>query len=190
MLRGAALVAAGSLAIHELRYIAGYGGEAGSALAAQGHAYLSWLGPLVAAVLAVVCGGFIASVASGVRRDEPAPLRSGCVWVLSTTALTVIFVVQETLEGMLATGHPSGVAAVLANGGWTAALFAVAIGGVIALLLRGARAVRAAAARVLRPTLPAAVAPLVSLAAISAPAAPRPAVLARHLAGRAPPLSS
>lgn len=190
MLRGAALVAGGSLAVHELRYIAGYGSEAGGALAAQGHSYLAWVGPLVAAVIAVACGVFIASLAAGHRDREPARMTAVRVWALASASLTAIYLIQETLEGVLATGHPSGVAGVLADGGWTAVLFAIAIGAAIALMLRGARAVEAAAARLLRPALTAPAVPLVSRAVGAVRAVPRTAVLARHLAGRAPPLPS
>jgi hypothetical protein len=42
-LRGAALMPAVALLVHQLRYELAYGGHASHALAAQGRAYLSWL---------------------------------------------------------------------------------------------------------------------------------------------------
>lgn len=184
------MVAAGSLAVHELRYAVGYGENAGSVLAAQGHSYLSWAGPLLAVVVAVACGAFIARLASASTRSDEPSVNTGRVWVAASSSLTAIYVMQETLEGYLANGHPGGIAGVLGNGGWTAAVFALAIGAVIALLLRGAHAVTEAAARLLRPTFFGLDAPIVSFAGRPAPTAPRPGVLARHLAGRAPPLTS
>jgi hypothetical protein len=49
-------------------------------------------------------------------------------------ALLAIFVTQESLEGMIAAGHPGGAAALQASGGWLAIPLAVALGFVAALL--------------------------------------------------------
>src|SRR5215218_3807227 len=46
-LRAMALLAPGTLAVHELRYLAAYGGDAQPSLDHQGHAYLAALTPLV-----------------------------------------------------------------------------------------------------------------------------------------------
>lgn len=190
LLRGAALVAAGSLAVHEARYAVSYGDDAGSVLAAQGHGYLTWIGPLVALLVAVACGVFVATLATAApRRDRPATTRTGRIWIAASASLTLIYLLQEILEGALSSGHPAGVPGALADGGWTAVLFALAIGALIALVLRGARAAKDAVARLL-PTLKAAGAPFVSILGRCAPAVPRPAVLARNLAGRAPPGTS
>jgi hypothetical protein len=45
--RLAALLAAGALAVHELRYALAYGEHAGREASAQGHAYLTLLMPVV-----------------------------------------------------------------------------------------------------------------------------------------------
>ena len=60
------MLAAGSLAVHELRFLAGYGGDD-----AGGHAYLAWLAPLVALALAAACGAWLARIGRG-----PAPARA------------------------------------------------------------------------------------------------------------------
>lgn len=184
------MVAAGSLAVHEARYAVSYGDNAGSVLVAQGHGYLTWLGPLVAVLVAVACGVFVATLATAPCRAGPAPIRTGRVWLAASGSLTFIYLLQETLEGALSGGHPSGLTGALTGGGWTAILFALAVGALIALLLRGARAVTEAAARLLRPAF---LVPAPPVAAFLGRCAPRIAprdLLARHLAGRAPPATS
>ncbi len=57
--------------------------------------------------------------------------------------LAAIYSGQELLEGMLTAGHPPGVEGVLGHGGWLMVPLSVAVGGLLALLLRGAQAVLA-----------------------------------------------
>lgn len=188
--RAAALLAAGALAAHQLRYLVGYGDQAGDALQRQGHAYLSIASMLVGVGLAFAGWRFLRALA-GVRRGEHAPpgrrsfLR---VQLAATVALIVIYVVQESLEALLSDGHPAGLAGVFGNGGWSVALLALAIGALIALLLRGAElALQATARRALRPLR------RLRAAARRPPSVLLPfptEVLARHLAGRAPPADS
>ena len=52
-----------------------------------------------------------------------------------------IYTLQETIEGSLSPGHPGGTIGVYGNGGWTAVFLSLAIGALIALLLRGSQAV-------------------------------------------------
>jgi hypothetical protein len=179
-LRAGALLAAGSLAVHELRYLAGYGGES----AVSGHGYLAWLAPLVALALAAACGVWLARIGRHDARRAPA-----LTWLGASASLLLTYVVQETAEGLTAAGHPG----LLAHGGWLAAPIALAVGGLVALGLRGARAADRAAAAAARPWSPLtarAVAPPVFFRLAAAPVAPRPRVLARRLAGRGPPLAS
>jgi len=185
--RLAALLAAGALAVHELRYALAYGDHAGSAASAQGHAYLSLVVPVV--VLAALFAAahallrFASGPASGNRRRRVTRLWLGC-----TVALAAAFCGQELIEGWLAAGHPAGVAGVLEHGGWIGLACAPVIGGLVALAVRGAAAAiepRASAAGWRpRPAVPVAV------------ASPRPVFqaspdpVARFLAGRGPPLTS
>jgi hypothetical protein len=189
-LRSCALLAAGTLGLHQLRYSLGYGGEAGHALRAQGHSYL---GPVTASVVGVL----ILALALGLHRlarGEAAPRRGGGflrLWSGASAALLAIFAAQESVEGAVATGHPGGLAALVAHGGWLAAPLAAVIGFLIALALRGASTAGEAAlavARRLSPTL-AVRAPRV-LAPPRAPALYRVPVLAAAAAGRAPPRAS
>jgi hypothetical protein len=175
-LRAGALLAAGSLAVHELRFLAGYGGDA----EVGGHGYLAWVAPLVAIALAVACGAWLARL--GRKGDSP---RSALTWLGSSASLVAIYVVQETIEILTSPGHPG----LLAHGGWIAAPVALAIGAMVALMLRGAHAADQAVAAAARPWSPLRIAPAAPVA-IAVPAAPlgaprRP--LARRLAGRAPP---
>src|SRR4051812_7709905 len=151
MLRATALITVAALALHELRYLIGYGGGTPEALGSQGHGYLPVAGAVAGALLVVA----VAQVAGrGVRRggERPAP-RLSTTWLWASAALLAIFVAQESLEGLLSTGHPEGIAAVTANGGLVAIPLAAALGGMVALGLRGATRLVAAAARV-HPSLP------------------------------------
>ena len=188
-LRATAALAVGAFALHQLRYALGYGDAALQTLAAHGHGYLALLTPLIALVVALAAGQLLAQLASARRDGRPGrgvgPF--GRVWVAAAAVLFCTYAGQELLEGALSAGHPRGVEAVLGGGGWWALPLALAIGLLVALLMRGADALVAlVAARrgrprrrpLTRPALPA----LIDL--------PTPGGLARHMAGRAPPLSS
>lgn len=178
--RAGALLAAGSLAVHELRYLADYGGAGKVA----GHGYLAWLAPLVALILAAACGAWLGRLG----RSDRGP-GATVTWLGASVSLALIYSVQETIEGLTAAGHPG----VLAHGGWIAVPIAMAVGGLIALGLRGVRAVDRAAVLAARPWSPRGATPTAPPALtlpVAAPSAPRPCVLARWLAGRAPPLSA
>ena len=141
-LRCFALLGSGAIALHELRYLIGYGGDAGHALAAQGHGYLDAVTATVALALVAALAVLIAAV---VRVGAPAAARTArpwrVRWLAASGALLAVFVAQELVEGALSPGHPAGVAGVAGNGGWIAVPLALAIGAVVAVLLRGAEAV-------------------------------------------------
>jgi hypothetical protein len=189
-LRSCALLAAGALGLHQLRYAFGYGAGAEDALRAQGHAYL---GPVTAVVLVATIIALamalhrVASGAAAASRGQ----RLLRLWAGAAGALLTIFAVQESIEGIVAAGHPGGLGALVDHGGWTALPLAAAIGLAIALLLRGARTAAHAARAVARR-----LAPRVSLRAPLAlvpPPAPvrsRRPVLVAVAAGRGPPRAS
>ena len=153
--RSGALIAAGSIVVHEGRHLI------------CGHPQLGMFGPLVAIALALVVGTWLQHRASS--------------WAAATVALLGIFVVQESFE-VAVTGNA------VDAGAWIALPLAVAIGGLIALVLRGARAVE----RGIRPWSPVAfeAAPAARVAVPPPASVPALAPLARLLAGRAPPLAS
>ena len=61
----------------------------------------------------------------GSRAPEPVAQRAGLcafggLWAATSLSLYGIFVVQESLEGLFASGHPGGLDAVVGHGGWWA----------------------------------------------------------------------
>ena len=193
MVRWSASLGAGMLALHELQYRVSFGPDADAALAVHGHAYLSGAIALVTALtgLAVIrllaeVGGARRGALASVRR---APASLGRRWVWSSAALATTYLLQEGLEGQLAAGHPGVLHAVGSHHGWVALLAAVVLGLLVACLMRGAEAIVALARRGARARR--------GPRAAAASARPRLVlrfrhleVLARHLAGRAPPLAS
>ncbi|MGH2847000.1 MAG: hypothetical protein ACRDL0_13445, partial [Thermoleophilaceae bacterium] len=133
-LRASAGFACGALCLHQLRYLAGYGGDTGAALAREGHGYLGLVGPLVALLCAVALGQFAVALQRGARADRRRSLTA--LWPLAAAGLLAVYLVQESLEGVLA----GGLAGLFGAGGWTAAPIAIVVGLTIALLLRGATA--------------------------------------------------
>jgi hypothetical protein len=133
--RTASLLSLGALAVHELRYVLAYGDRAGEALASQGHAYLADLGgALVTLVFATLLATLLAgTLAPPARRQGHAASTFRRTAVLYGLALMAIFCAQELTEGAVASGHPTGLAAVLAHGGWVALPLALAAGAVCSL---------------------------------------------------------
>src|SRR4051812_42422461 len=109
-LRAAALVLSGALAVHELRYLLAYQGDSGRVLGLQGHAYLTFVTPLVCALLAVAAAHFAGRLARGGSAERPPCFVA--TWLWAAGSLVAIFVAQESVEGLLSSGHPGGFAAV------------------------------------------------------------------------------
>jgi hypothetical protein len=180
----------GALAVHQLRYYAAFGQDADRQLAAQGHTYLRWLVLAAALLAAGLVGEVLGRLARAWRAgdvEDGADVGTLKLWVVAGLALCGLYVVQELGEGLLASGHPAGLAGLFQEGGWLAVPFALALAGVIALALRGVEAV-VARVRASRRPVPGSVDPAERrpLALVHR----RPVdVLARHLAGRGPPLS-
>lgn len=184
-LTAVALLPAGALGVHELRYRLAFGSDTGSALAEHGHGYLGVALPLVALLCAIGCARLLLGVARGLPDLTG---RAGFVrmWLACAAALFGVYAGQELLEGALSAGHSGGWNAVFAAGGWMAAPLCVLIGLGLALVLRLARtvALRRASRRVVRRHAQ----PGTPIFAASAVLSPRACQLARRLAGRAPPL--
>jgi hypothetical protein len=152
MLRVTALVTVAALALHELRYVIGYGGGSHEALSSQGHAYLPFAGALAGALLAVA-GAQLTARLLRARVDERPP-RFGGAWLWASIALVAIYAGQESIEGLVSAGHPDGLAALTAHGGLVALPLAVVLGGLVAAGLRTAGNAVAAAVRRARRQLP------------------------------------
>ena len=186
-LRCFALLGAGALGLHELRYLIGYGGDAGHALAEQGHGYLDGVTAVVALTLVAALAALVAALVRGPGAAQRPPRRWRVRWLACSGALLAVFTLQELVEGGLSPGHPAGLAGVAGGGGWIAVPLALAIGAVVAALLRGAEAVIARFAVPLR--RPRLRAPRSALPRAPLQVGPRAlALLATSGAPRAPPL--
>ena len=179
-LRAGALVLAGALAVHELRYAL-----AGQHQDEHAHAYMAWLVPIACALVGLALAEFTARVAGRIRGDgRPAHMPAGVRWLTASTLLTAIFALQEVTERLLAHGRFDVAESLVVHGGWIALPLCFVVGAVVAALLRGARALLARDWT----TTPSAHRPNPELLPRLRPArAPRVAVIARNLAGRAPP---
>lgn len=184
-LRSVALLSTAALALHDFRYLAGYAAEAEAALAEQGHGYLAAIGPLAGLLLGFAALELVFQIVRPRRVPGPGtPPRFALRWASAAAALVVVYATQELVEGALFSGHPDGIAGVLASGGWTALPLAAALGVVVAGFLRGAELLVQSCARPTRSR---------PRRALTAPRVPRPLPLPRctplaaHLAGRAPP---
>jgi hypothetical protein len=188
-LRATAALAIGAFGLHQLRYLLGYGGEASDALAAHGHGYLALAVPLIALVVAVAAGQFLAQLAQARSTGETggAAGRFGRVWIAAAAVLFATYAGQELLEGAASAGHPGGIEAVLGGGGWWALPLAAVVGLLVAFVMRGADACLASAAGRRRSSARRALARSPLPVAVDVPFA-RP--IARNLAGRAPPAAS
>jgi hypothetical protein len=187
IVRAVALLAAGSVMVHELRYVAAYGRHADQVLMEQGHSYTPLLGSLAIILLAIALARFCGSLlkAGGGVVAEGRPPSFVRLWLGASASLAAAYALQEGFEGEFAPGHPAGLIGMFGHGGWTALVFALLLGAVIALLTGIAYyaieliARRAPRSREHRSTS--------ALKSVFRTAARRRDVLALNLAGRAPP---
>jgi hypothetical protein len=178
------VVAAGAVAVHQLRYLIGYGGDAPGALHDQGHAYFDALLPVLALLAGLTVVGTIAGGLAGTR--STAARRSVTLTaLLYAGAILVAFGTQEVLEGVIFAGHPSGLAAVAANGGFVAIPLALVFGWTALLAVRGMESFEQRLAAIVRPRRSG---PARTLLPVPLDAALAPAAASSTAAARAPPL--
>lgn len=137
-----ALMPPAAFAVHQLRYWLAFGGHAGLFLNRQGHLYLHSLAPWLAIAVAIAAGAFLQALGralGGQCSMSRYTLSFTALWVVCAGALVAIYASQELLEGVLATGHPGGLAGVLGYGGWWSVPAAFAVGLVLAAAFHGAR---------------------------------------------------
>ncbi|MGH2993863.1 MAG: hypothetical protein ACRDL1_10040, partial [Solirubrobacterales bacterium] len=139
-LRPATVIAAGAFAVHQLGYVAGYGGGASHALEQHGHAYLTALLPVLAVLFALTLLAAIEGGVSGIRTGVPtrSPLLRASTYAASILA---VFAVQEIAEGLLVAGHPGALGLLASPVGLVAAPLALAFGSLARLAVRGLEAV-------------------------------------------------
>ncbi len=182
-LRAAVLTLVGALIVHQVRYLLAPPEHDHQLVAA--HGYFTWLMPLAAALLFVTLAQFAVWIRRAEGGDGHELPSFGALWIGAGFSLLTVFGIQETLEVTAAHGQWPTLTELGGAVGWEVLPFVVAVGGLLALLLRGAAHVAAWASRrhrhqprpraraVLGPRPPVVIAPA--------------CVLARFLAGRAPP---
>jgi hypothetical protein len=137
-----ALMPVAALIVHQLRYMLAFGGHAGVQLSRQGHAYLHSLVPWIVLLIGVAMGAFLWALGralGGQRTRSRYTLSLAGLWIVCAGFLVAIYVAQELLEGLLATGHPVGLAGIFGYGGWWAVPAALCVGLVLATTYHGAR---------------------------------------------------
>jgi hypothetical protein len=138
----AALVPAAALLVHQLRFVLAFGSGASAELARQGHSYLHSLVPWIVLLIGVTVGGFLWALGRALQGQRSVPrytLSLAALWLVCAVSLVGIYVAQEFLEGLFATGHPAGLAGIFGYGGWWSIPAAVCVALVLAALLHGAR---------------------------------------------------
>jgi hypothetical protein len=188
-----ALVPAAAFAVHQFRYLIAFGDLAGPQLQRTGHSYLHSLAPWLVLLLALAAGGFLRALGQAFAGQKSVPrytVSLATLWIACSVSLVVIYVGQEFLEGLFATGHPAGLAGIFGFGGWWALPSAGCAGLVLAVWLHGARWVLDEVARRQAPR---------NRSRPSAPASvprprdafrPAPTPLAGGRSGRGPPVVS
>lgn len=176
--RAGVLVLCGALVVHELRYLV-----AGAEANAHAHAYMGRLVPFVSALLLLAAIEFVARLTHRGRVQGRALEAGGVRWLALGTILLAIFVAQETAEVFFEHGRLDLADSLIVHGGWLGAPLSFAVAAVLALLLRGASALLARTGHVPvhRAEGPECYGLLPRRSGAGVP------VIARNLAGRAPP---
>ena len=137
-----ALLPAAAFVVHQLRFLLAFGSGAGVELQRTGHSYLHSLVPWIVLLIALTVGVFLRAAGRALAGQRSLPryaLSLTGLWALCSVALVAIYVCQEFLEGLFATGHPAGLAGIFAYGGWWSIPAAIAVALVLATLFHGAR---------------------------------------------------
>ena len=137
-----ALMPGAAFAVHQLRYWWAFGGRAGAELQAQGHSYLHSVVPWLVLLLAIAVGVFLRALGRALGGQcslSRYTISFAGLWVLCAACLVAIYVSQEFLEGLFATGHPAGLAGIFGYGGWWSIPAAFTVGLVLAAAFHGAR---------------------------------------------------
>jgi hypothetical protein len=130
-----------AFAVHQLRFMLAFGAGAAAELHRTGHSYLHSVVPWLVALVGLAVGWMLRGVGralSGQRTAGRYAVSLTGLWVLCTVALVAIYVTQESLEGLFATGHPGGLAGIFGFGGWWAVFVAACVGLVLAAVCHGA----------------------------------------------------
>lgn len=176
-----ALLVGAAFAVHQLRFVLAYGDDAGRVLDEPGHRYLPFAAAAAAVLLLLAALRFARAVARPSPDPQPSRAAMSKLWIEHSSALVAIYIGQEGLEGAFTPGHP-----VWEHGGWIVLPLAILFGGLIAALLVGADRILVEASR-RAAAAPEGTRPPPALPRHWRVAAVRLNVVARNLAGRAPP---
>ena len=124
-----------AFAVHQLRFMLAFGAGAGAELHRTGHSYLHSVVPWLVALVGLAVGWMLRGVGralSGQRTAGRYAVSLTGLWVLCTVALVAIYVSRSPSRGLLATGHPGGLAGIFGFGGWWAVSSAACVGLVLA----------------------------------------------------------
>lgn len=187
ILRVLALLFSGALGVHELRNLVSFGLFAEHAGHHAGSDGLLWsVAPLLSLLVAALFAGLLLATATHERGVGSWGVRAKRLWPIASSAVLVMYAVQELLQATLGDGHATGLHGAFGHGGWVAVPIAIVVGALVAAAIRTVSALerRAGLGRLVRlswPVLAAPVqAPLRRLVACS--------VVGRNLAKRGPPL--
>ena len=178
-----ALLAVGVLGVHEFRYRL-IDVESGAA-ASAGHGYLGALTALIGVAFVLALGRYVHLWVTRGPDEGALARRPTVVWLLVSAGVLVGYAGQELIAGWLSSGHPVGVAGLLAHGGWIAVPLSLAAGAVICLVIRTAAEVLRNRATVRSPEH--AWSRRAEGCSPTAVVIGAGRVVARHLAGRSPP---
>lgn len=135
---------AAAFAVHQLRYWLAFGNQAGAELERQGHSYLHSVAPWIVFLIAIAIGAFLRALGRAFGGQRATPCRTvsfAALWLLCSAALVAIYMSQEFLEGLLASGHPGGLVGIFGFGGWWSVPAAAGVGLALAAVFYGARRV-------------------------------------------------
>ncbi len=183
-IRAALLFLAGGLVLHQVRYAVAPPDLVREF--ASAHQYLWWVVPAVGALLFAAIAHWGARLRTPERDVLPRLPGLKAMWAGVAVSLAVAFGLQELVESLIFRGQVLTLDELAGGNGWVVLPLAASIGGVVAVLLEGAVKVqRWAQARGAHPGSPKGSLPAFRPAAVVL--VPRASVLARQLAGRAPP---
>jgi hypothetical protein len=137
----AGLIPVAAFAVHQLRFLLAFGGGAGAELKETGHSYFHSVVPWIMLVVGLSVGAFLWSLgqaASGRRAASSRRLSFLKLWLVCAACLLAIYCTQETLEGLFATGHPTGIEGIFGFGGLWSIPSAIGVGLVLAVVMCGA----------------------------------------------------
>jgi hypothetical protein len=137
----AGLIPVAAFAVHQLRFLLAFGGGAGTELKETGHSYFHSVVPWIILVVGLSVGAFLWSLgraASGRRSATGRGLSFVALWLVCAVCLLAIYCTQETLEGIFATGHPTGIEGIFGFGGLWSIPSAIGVGLVLAVVMCGA----------------------------------------------------